>query len=71
MTIAVDFDGTLIRDGFPDVSKGKPNTKLLGILADMRENGHKIILWTCRDGRLLKEAVDFCRQHGLEFDAVS
>lgn len=71
MIIAVDFDGTLIKDGFPDVREGTPNVTLFSELARMRESGHQVILWTCRGGDLLQEAVDFCRMNGLEFDAVN
>ena len=28
-------------------------------------------MWTCRAGEALERAVEFCRIHGLEFDAVN
>ena len=37
----------------------------------MTEEGHRLILWTVREGRLLDEAVAFCRERGLEFYAVN
>ena len=37
----------------------------------MREQGKQVILWTCRCGELLEEAVEWCRMFGLEFDAVN
>lgn len=66
---AVDFDGTLcesIRDGI-----GEPNMTLINHLIKRRKKGSKIILWTCRTGEHLQAAVDWCREHGLEFDAVN
>lgn len=30
-----------------------------------------MILWTCRNGDLLTSAVEWCREHGLIFDAVN
>ena len=36
-----------------------------------RTNGDKVILWTCREGELLQQAVDWCKGMGLEFDAVN
>ncbi len=30
-----------------------------------------MILWTVREGELLDEAVDYCKQQGLEFYAVN
>ena len=32
---------------------------------------HKLILWTVREGELLEEAVEWCRQRGIEFYAVN
>lgn len=74
--IAVDFDGTLCEDRFPNF--GVPNYRLITALANLRKDnpdGVKLILWTCRDNntpeRYLDKAVEFCKKHGLEFDAVN
>lgn len=69
---AVDFDKTLILENkWPDVN-GRPNKPLIDYLLMEREKkGTKIILWTCRCGQSLADAVEFCRTHGLEFDAVN
>lgn len=67
--IAVDFDGTLVEDKFPNIGEIKPN-----VWSDMRrarELGAKIILWTSRDHENLEAAVEFCRQQGFEFDAIN
>lgn len=70
MIIAVDFDGVLAAAGkWP--AAGKPNKELIKWLADLRNIGHKVILWTCRAGESLESAVNLCREHGLEFDAVN
>ncbi len=70
MTIAVDFDGVLTPAGcWPGV--GEPNTKLIDRLKGFRKKGGKLILWTSRTGDALDLAVEFCRQNGLEFDAVN
>lgn len=66
---AVDFDGTLCEDQFPAI--GKPNPSLIEYLARKRVEGNKLILWTCRVGERLQEAVRWCREYGLEFDAVN
>ena len=67
--IAVDFDGTLCTDCFPKI--GQPNTALIELLKGLRRQGRKIILWTCRCGNQLEEAVEWCRKWELEFDAVN
>lgn len=67
--IAVDFDGTLCTDRYPQI--GMPNLPLIRLLKREREAGKRVILWTCRCGGALGEAVAWCRGHGLEFDAVN
>lgn len=67
--IAVDFDGTLCRDCYPDI--GEPNLKLIAILKNLQKRGCKVILWTCRCGKLLEEALQWCEQFQIQFDAVN
>ena len=69
MVIAVDFDGTLCSDCYPEI--GTANKKLIWELINRKAMGDKLILWTCRVGDRLKEAVDWCSQQGLCFDAVN
>lgn len=66
---AVDFDGTLCESTYPNI--GAPNIALITHLIKRREQGNKIILWTCRVGERLQEAVEWCKERGLEFDAVN
>lgn len=67
--IAVDFDGTLCENKWPEI--GEANLELMWWLRVQQVTGCKIILWTCRVGRMLDEAVRWCREHGLIFDAVN
>lgn len=69
MIIAVDFDGTLCGEIYPEV--GKPNMQLIDALIKRRMAGDKLILWTCREGEPLKKAVNWCNRLGLYFDAVN
>ena len=69
MRIAVDFDGTIVEDRYPGI--GKPVPYAFETLISLQKSGHRIILWTVREGKLLQEAVDFCRGRGLEFFAVN
>lgn len=68
-TIAVDFDGTLCEERWPDI--GEPNTMLIDFLIRWQEQGNKVILWTCREDAMLGMAVDWCAERGLHFDAVN
>lgn len=69
MTIAVDFDGTIVEHDYPRIGKEKPFA--LDTLRMLISDGHKLILWTARDGALLEEAVEFCRKGGVEFYAIN
>lgn len=68
--ICSDFDGTITRHSrYPNL--GEANTEFITWLKKKKEDGVKLILWTCRTGQLLQEAIDFCERHGLTFDAVN
>ena len=69
MIIAVDFDGTIVRHRYPKIGDEPPfATETLRML--IRE-GHRLILWTVREGKLLDEAIEWCRDRGVEFYAIN
>ena len=69
MIIAVDFDGTIVEHRYPEIGKEMPfATQTLKMLINDR---HKLILWTVREGKLLEEAVEWCRKRGVEFYAIN
>lgn len=70
MTIAVDFDGTIVEHEYPKI--GKPIPFAIDVLKKLQyEEHHMLILWTVREGTLLDEAVEYCKNKGLEFYAVN
>ena len=69
MTIAVDFDGTIVEHKYPKIGKKLPF--VFETLKALQSKGHLLILWTVRNGKLLDEAVDFCKDNGIEFYAVN
>jgi hydroxymethylpyrimidine pyrophosphatase-like HAD family hydrolase len=69
MLIAIDFDGTIVEHRYPSIGRELPFA--IDTLKKLQEEGHRLILWTVREGRLLDEAVEFCRERGLEFYAVN
>ena len=69
MIIAVDFDGTLVTHEYPKI--GKPIPFAFMTLRKLQEEHHQLILWTAREGDLLQQAVDFCKEKGVEFYAVN
>lgn len=69
MIYAIDFDGTLCEDKFPKI--GDPIEKTINLVKFLKQCGHELILWTCRNGESLEDAVKWCKEHDLEFDAVN
>ncbi|PID94637.1 MAG: hypothetical protein CSA89_01000 [Bacteroidales bacterium] len=70
MVIAVDFDGTIVEEAYPKI--GAPIPFAIDVLKKLiNEEHHCLILWTVREGRLLDEAVEYCRERGVEFYAVN
>jgi len=68
--IAIDFDGTLTTENtWPEI--GEPNETVLALARYYRAKGYELILWTCRDGVRLDEAVEWCRNREVTFDAVN
>lgn len=69
MIYAIDFDGTICVDRYPDI--GEPKEDVIRAVKDAKQAGIKIILWTCREGSFLDEAVEWCAKQGIIFDAVN
>lgn len=69
LIIAVDFDGTIVEDAYPKI--GKTRIFAFETLKRLQQDGHRLILWTYRSGSKLQEAVDFCKNNGIEFYAVN
>ena len=69
MVIAIDFDGTVVQHRYPAIGEEIPfATETLKLLLADR---HRLILWTVREGKLLDEAVAWCRERGVEFYAIN
>ena len=69
LKIAVDFDGTIVEHRYPAI--GKEVLFAFDTLKALQKQKHLLILWTYRSGKELDEAVDYCRQNGIEFYAVN
>ena len=69
MVIAVDFDGTIVEHKYPAIGEEKPFAcEVLRMLIAER---HRLILWTVREGKLLDDAIQWCKKRGVEFWAVN
>ena len=69
MVIAVDFAGTIVEHKYPYIGKEIPFA--ITTLKRLQDDGHRLILWSCREGRLLQDAVEFCRERGVDFFAIN
>ena len=69
MIIAVDFDGTLAITDYPKIIR--PFDEIIQFCRGAKTRGATLILWTCRHGKELEEAVEWCREQGLTFDYIN
>ena len=67
--IAVDFDGTIVEHMYPDM--GQPVPGAIRTLRKFKQCGVLLILWTMRSGETLEEAVQYCKDNGIEFWSVN
>lgn len=66
--IAIDFDGVLCENEWPNI--GKPNASIIELVKQLKQQ-YIIILWTCREGKDLNEAIEWCKQYNLQFDYIN
>lgn len=66
--IAVDFDGIIVSDKYPEI--GEPNLDTINKLKRLYKN-NTLILWTCRNGEKLEEALKFCDLYNLKFHYIN
>ena len=69
MTIAVDFDGTIVEHRYPEIGPEKPFA--VDTLKLLIKDRHQLVLWSVREGKLLDDAIAWCRDRGIEFWAVN
>ena len=69
LKIAVDFDGTIVDHEYPEI--GKPKLFAFETLKAMQKKGYVLVLWTFRAGEKLDEAVQYCKENGIEFYAIN
>lgn len=67
--IAIDFDGCLCTDAFPAI--GEPNWPVIKRAQAEQRAGAGLILWTCREGKILQDAIATCESWGLTFDSIN
>lgn len=67
--IAIDFDDTITKPSiFPTMGEIRPEA--IEVIKMLKER-YILILWTCREGLFLKEAVDALLNCGIKFDYIN
>lgn len=69
MIIAIDFDGVLVKDEFPEI--GEPDWGMVSAVWRLGFTDHELILWTSRVDERLEEAIQWCKEHDLKFICVN
>lgn len=67
--LAVDFDGTLVTEAYPDIGKLLPDAKKY--VNQLYDDGHYIIIWTCRDGEFTTKVEQFLFESGVKFHKIN
>jgi hypothetical protein len=67
--VAVDFDGTLCENAYPEI--GAPKQEIIDAVKEYKRLGWRVVLWTCRNKQDLVDAIAWCNEQGLEFDAIN
>lgn len=69
MIYAIDFDGTIVSNKYPEI--GELNQEAYDFIKALKERGDKWILYTMREGKELKKAYLFLKKLGITPDAVN
>ncbi len=68
MIIGVDFDVTIAVSRYPEIIK--PKFMAIPILKWLMKR-HTCVLWTCRSGEPLEQAILWLKEHGIKFDYIN
>ena len=69
LIIAIDFDGTIVKDEFPEIGEMIPGAK--ENINKLKKEGYTIIIWTCRAGVKLAKAVLWLAENEIKYDYIN
>lgn len=69
MIIAIDFDGTLVRHEYPKIGEEVPGA--VSVCQRLISAGHRLILWTIRDGQQLIDAIEWAEDKNINFWGIN
>lgn len=66
---AIDFDGTICESAFPKI--GAPKEKMIAFIRRIKAAGGTVVIWTCREGETLANAIKWLKEHKVPYDHVN
>jgi hydroxymethylpyrimidine pyrophosphatase-like HAD family hydrolase len=69
MIIAIDFDDTIVYNGYPGIGELKPNAKK--IINKLYNEGYIIIIWTCRENEKEKDVINFLNKNNIKYHFIN
>lgn len=69
MIIAIDFDGTIVENKYPAIGELIPGA--VDYIRKLYDDGHEIIIWTCRTDKNMMDAATFLKLEGVPFHAIN
>lgn len=68
-TISIDYDDTIVYQDFPNSGTIKPNAK--EVINKLYDEGHHILIWTCRAFENAKTAKRYLIECGVRFHLIN
>ncbi len=69
LVIAVDFDGTIVHNKWPDI--GEPVREAADTIRLWTARGHRIVIWTCRVGNELEACEKWLIRNWVPFYSIN
>ncbi len=69
LTLAVDFDGTIVSHAYPNI--GEPIKNAKDVMERLIKRGHKIVIWTARNGKDLEKVKTWLMQNNYPFECIN
>ena len=67
--LVIDFDGTIVTEEYPKLGKIKPFAK--DVINRLREEGHYVIINSCRENEHKEAAERFLIRNDIGYDAFN
>lgn len=75
LIFAIDYDGTIVEkykdNSFKALSKCRLRPHAKRVLKAIKASGHYIVIWTAREGPLLRAVRKTLTENGVPFDAIN